>query len=142
MRSDNNKPWGTHRTVEIPPAQLEPRDPWGGIALEPTKSKGIHTQEETQNSLALPPPLCEWSSRQAQPRCCSVPSQAGVAVEGKEIAPCWVTPAAPFPSLCASRAAHPEAGAGFGASATKHSEITRSAHHWLQQEWNGTQFHS
>lgn len=29
MRSDNNKPWGTHRTVEIPPAQLEPRDPRG-----------------------------------------------------------------------------------------------------------------
>lgn len=55
-RSDNNKPWGTHRTGEIPPAQLEPRDPCGvelpwkkkNSQKKPTKSEGIHTQEETQ----------------------------------------------------------------------------------------------
>lgn len=117
MRSDNNKPWGTHRTVKIPPAQLEPRDPRRVELLWiPQNPRGFTHRKRPSNSLAFPPPLCEWSRRQTQPRCCSVPSQADGEVGGQDTAPCWDTPAAPCPSLCASRAAHWDAGVGVGAS--------------------------
>lgn len=67
MRSDNNKPWGTHSTVEIPPAQLEPR----GVELLWKKKKsqkkpsqnprGSTHRQRHSNSLALAPPLCARS---------------------------------------------------------------------------------
>lgn len=142
MRSDNNKPWGTHRTMEIPPTQLEPRDPSRVKLLSsPQNPRGFTHRNRHSNSLAFPPPFCEWSTRQTRPRCAALsPTRLMWAVEGMEIAPCRDTRAASSPSLCASRAHHRDAG--FGASAMKHSEIKMSAHRWLQQEWNGTQFHS
>lgn len=118
MRSDNNKPWGTHRTVKIPPTQLEPCDPHGvKLISSPQNPRGFTHRKRHSNSLAFPPPFCEWSTGQTRPRCAALlPTRLMQEVEGMEIAPCWDTHAASFPSLCASRADHQDADAGFGAS--------------------------
>lgn len=124
MRSDNNKPWGTHRTVEVPPAQLG-WDFSGGHKIRGDSHTGGDTATAWHCHLLLVNGAPDRHS------------QADVGGGRKGHFPRWDTPAAPSPSLCVSRAG--DADAEFGASAMKRSEITRSD---FQKEWNGTQFHS